>query len=205
MAHWGSIVTEGKEADARCAVATALRMREVLARLNEDWKTRGMHHFAIGIGVNHGEVIVANLGSDEKMEVSVIGDAVNLASRLEGVTKPYHVDICLGESVANLVRDAYVLRSLDLITVKGKTKPVETFTVLSPRNGSGEPAWLSAHEEATRLYRHGDFAGAEQKFQEVLAQEPGDGVAALMIERCQALRHDPPEGEWTGVYEMKSK
>jgi adenylate cyclase len=205
MAHWGSIVTEGREADARCAVATALRMREVLARLNEDWRARGMHHFAIGIGVNHGEVIVANLGSDEKMEVSVIGDAVNLASRLEGVTKPYHVDICLGESVASLVRDAFVLRSLDLITVKGKTKPVETFTVLSQRNGSGEPPWLAAHEEATRLYRKGDFTAAEARFREVLAQQPGDGLAELMIERCQALQADPPEGPWTGVYEMKSK
>jgi adenylate cyclase len=136
----------------------------------------------------------------------VIGDAVNLASRLEGVTKPYHVDICLGESVANLVRDAFLLRSLDLITVKGKTKPVETFTVLAARNGSTtEPAWLAIHEEATHLYRKGDFSAAEEKFREVLAQYPSDGVSALMIERCQALRDVPPEGEWTGVYEMKSK
>ncbi len=206
MAHWGSIVTEGKETDARCAVATALRMREVLARLNADWEVRGMHHFSIGIGVNHGEVIVANLGSDEKMEVSVIGDAVNLASRLEGVTKPYHVDICIGESVATLVGDAFILRSLDLIKVKGKTRPVATFTVLGERNGSGtDPGWLPAHEEATRRYRHGDFAAAEVGFCEVLRQYAGDGVSELMIARCRALQARPPEGQWTGVYEMTDK
>ncbi|MHA3773736.1 CHASE2 domain-containing protein [Verrucomicrobiota bacterium sgz303538] len=206
MAHWGSIVSRGPKADACSSVAAALAMRRELQRLNEDWSRRGLLHFAFGIGINHGEVIVGNIGSEERAEVSVIGDAVNLASRLEGVTKPYHVDICIGETVAELVRDTFVLRALDLIVVKGKTKPVEVFTVLDRRTpGTEEPAWLSIHEQAMRLYRRGEFADAERGWREVLSQNPSDSVAELFVERCIALQKGAPQQPWTGVWEMKTK
>jgi adenylate cyclase len=206
MAHWGSIVTEGPEVDACRAVSTAVKMRKSLAELNVDWKRRGMLELAFGIGVNHGDAIVGNLGCEEKMEVSVIGDAVNLASRLEGVTKPYHVDLCIGELVAPFVRKGFILRSLDLIVVKGKTKPVEVFTVLDEReDGATEPSWLATHEEAMRLYRAGNFAAASEAWRQVLQALPGDGVSEIFIERCAALQANPPKGEWTGAYEMKSK
>ena len=117
-------------------------MQRALARLNAEWKPRGMLELHFGIGINHGEAIVGNLGSEEKREVSAIGDPVNLASRLEGVTKTYHIEICLGENVEPLVRDDFIIRSLDLIVVKGKTKPVEVFTVIAERkNGSVPPPW----------------------------------------------------------------
>ena len=206
MAHWGSITTEGVTTDVRRAVATAVRMRKTLALLNPQWKTRGMLELHVGIGVNMGEAIVGNLGSKEKAEVSVIGDAVNLASRLEGVTKQYHIDLCIGENVALLVREFFILRSLDLIVVKGKTKPVAIFAVLDERSpGVSDPAWLARHEEAVKLYRKGDFAAAEAAWREVLAQAPGDGIAETFIARCAELQASPPVGKWDGVFEMKSK
>ena len=206
MAHWGSITSEGEAIDAQRAVSTAVEMRETLARLNRRWKQRGQLELSIGLGVNHGEAIVGNLGCEAKMEFTMIGDAVNLGSRLEGVTKSYSIDICLGEKVAPLVREEFTLRSLDLIVVKGKTKPVEIFTVLGRRlPGTPEPDWLAVHEEAMRRYRLGEFTTAAALWREVLAQAPGDSVSGVFLARCLALQSEPPEGEWTGVFEMKTK
>jgi adenylate cyclase len=206
MAHWGSITTEGVVMDAHRAVTTAVQMRKALALVNPQWKDRGMLELQFGIGVNMGEAIVGNLGSKEKAEVSAISDAVNLASRLEGVTKQYHIDLCIGENVALLVRDFFILQPLDLILVKGKTKPVEIFAVLDECGpGVSEPAWLARHEEAVKLYRAGDFAAAETAWRDVLAQSPGDSIAEVFIARCADLRANPPTGKWDGVFEMKSK
>ncbi len=205
MAHWGSIVTAGAKTDAVRAVKTALEMRRSLVRLNDGWRARGIEPLAFGIGINHGEAIVGNLGCEAKMEVSVIGDAVNTASRLEGATKPYRLDLLIGELVEPFVREEFLVRTVDLLVVKGKTKPVAIFTVLGERTGEAAPAWLARHEEAMRLYRTGDFTGAETAWREVLAAFPGDGVCEVFIERCAELQKHPPEGDWQGVFEMKTK
>ena len=206
MAHWGSIVTAGPKTDALRAVKAALEMRRSLVQLNDGWRARGIEPLAFGMGINHGEAIVGNLGcKTTKMEVSVIGDAVNICSRLEGATKPYHLDLLIGEFVEPLVREEFLVRTVDLLVVKGKTKPVAIFTVLGERTAEAAPAWLARHEEAMRLYRTGDFSGAEQAWREVLAAVPGDGVAEVFLERCAELQLHPPEGEWEGVFEMKTK
>jgi adenylate cyclase len=204
MAHWGSIVSEGPATDAAHAITAVLQMRQALIRLNRSWRQRGMHEMQVGYGVNQGEAIVGNIGCEAKMEVSVIGDVVNLGSRLEGVTKQYGIEVCIGEQAAALVRDQFLLRSVDLIVVKGKTRPVEVFTVLDP-SGSGAPAWLARHEEAMRLYRAGDFPGAVKAWREVLAPASDDALAQVFLERCAELQRHPPAVPWTGVYEMTSK
>jgi adenylate cyclase len=207
MAHWGSIVSAGPATDAARAVTTALQMRQAMPRLNARWKERGTPQLQIGMGINQGDAIVGNIGASgtyEKMDFTVIGDAVNLGSRLEGVTKQYHLDLCIGENVAHLVRDQFVLRSVDLIVVKGKTRPVEVFTVLAKRPAT-EPPWLARHEEAVRHYRAGEFAAAESAWRDVLAQAPHDGLAPVFLERCAELITNPPATPWTGAYEMKSK
>src|SRR5437868_6492703 len=100
------------------------------------------------------------------MEVSAIGDCVNAASRLEGATKEYRVDLLIGATVAELVREKFVVRSVDLLQLRGKTKPIEVFTVLTERNGSSsDPEWLVAYEEGMRLYRARDFATAAARFE----------------------------------------
>ena len=208
MASWGGINrSDGSaETDARRAVTTALEMRTALARLNAGWKTRGLPEFAVGFGVNHGTAIFGNLGCEAKKEVTVLGDAVNLGARLESLTKEYGLDLCLGESMAPLVRAAFVLRSVDLVVATGKTKPIGVFTVLGARApGTPEPAWLARHEEAVRAYRAGDFAAAESAWREVLAAQPGDALAEIFLARCAELRSHPPDAEWTGVFKMRSK
>ena len=204
MAHWGSIVTEGEQTDSRRAVKTAIEMRRALAKLNDGWRERGIEPLAFGIGINAGEAIVGNLGCEAKMEVSVIGDAVNVASRLEGVTKAYRLDLVIGELVEPLVREEFLVRSVDLITVKGKTRPVAVFTVLGERHGS-EPPWLAKHEEAVRLYRAAAFKAASEAWAEVLAEVPDDTLAKEFMKRCAALIETPPEGQWNGVFEMTTK
>lgn len=207
MAVWGSIVSHGSDNDARNAVATALAMKRSLRKLNEDWKSRGMLELAFGIGINHGEVIVGNLGSSEKMELTVIGDAVNLASRLEGLTKEYHLDLLLGEQMAAFIGGTYILRTVDYVQVKGKTKPVDVFTVMG--EGAAQtvsmPVWLARYEDGVRLYRERKFSEAAAEFRECLHKAPDDYLSSMYLKRCQALIENPPDESWDGVFVMTKK
>ena len=205
MAHWGSIVNRGDETDARNAVRAALQMRTALAELNADWEKRGWVPLKIGIGLNTGEAIVGNVGCEEKMEVSVIGDPVNLASRVEGATKEFHLDLLIGEGVARLVRDAFALRSVDLLQVKGKTRPVEVFTVLGENGATPPPAWLDDYEQGVRLFRAREFAGAAESFASAADAMPGDWLVQEYKRRCATFLASPPPADWTGVYVMTRK
>lgn len=206
MAHWGSIATGGQESDAYYAVRTALRMRLALKRLNDQWRERGWKELGFGIGINSGDAIVGNLGCEERMEVSVIGDAVNLAARIEGATKEYRVDLLIGEEVARLIRKSFVLRTVDMLQVKGRTLPVEVFTVLEERTGSTrEPEWLRRYEEAVRLYRRREFDEAHRCFEQAAELHPGDWLTEEYLRRTQLYAAEPPEPEWTGVHVMTRK
>lgn len=206
MALWGSITTRGPERDAQHAVAAALAMRQALCRLNTSWSQRGMQQLSFGIGVNHGTPIVGNLGSEQKMEVSVIGDAVNLASRLEGLTKEYKLDLLLGESVVPLVQSRFVLRRVDSVQVKGKTRPVHVFTVVADKEaGEQPPPWLVSYEEAVRLYRSRQFVEASALFAECVQAAPDDYLSQLYVHRCQELIANPPGASWDTTFVMKSK
>src|ERR1700685_2804810 len=145
MAAWGDTHSESLEIDAQRAVSAALQMRGALVKLNERWKNeKDRPKLSIGIGVNHGDVIVGNIGHPQRMEFTVLGDGVNLAARLESATKQFHADILIGETVEKLTRDHFVYRTVDLMTVKGKTKPVEVFALLSERSVP-PPAWLEMY------------------------------------------------------------
>jgi adenylate cyclase len=206
MADWGSIVTAGVEQDAKQAVATALEMRKYLALLNINWKQRGMAELSFGIGINHGEVIFGNLGADEKRDVTVIGDAVNLASRLEGLTKEYKLDLLLGENMVPLVQSRFILRTVGSVQVKGKTIPVRIFTVLGDKEaGEQPPAWLSRYEEGIKLYRARKFAEAEEVFLECVRAAPADHLSKVYLDECRELLAHPPGLDWNTVVVMKSK
>jgi adenylate cyclase len=201
MAVWGNTTSLGPSVDARNAVHTALDMLASLQTLNTRWKTEGRMEFHIGIGLNHGEVIAGNMGAPRRKEFTVIGDAVNLASRLEGVTKEYGLALVIGESVADLVRGDFPLQTVDLIQVKGKTKPVDTFTIPL---ALPDPTALATYEEAIRDYRAGNFFAAKKKFDDVRPALPGNDLPGLYSDRCRHLLEAPPQ-DWTGIWVMKTK
>ena len=123
MAIWGNTPFNfGPQEDAIRAVRSALAMLEALRKLNAKWVSEGKTEWKIGIGLNHGQVIVGDMGSQQHKEFGVIGDAINLGSRLQSLTKVYHLQILIGESVAELVRDHFHLRNVDFVKVKGKTR-----------------------------------------------------------------------------------
>ncbi len=209
MAVWGSMHTDGLDADARAAVAAALEMRVRLAALNTRWLREGKPPMDIGIGVNHGEVIVGGLGSESsKMEITVMGDAVNLASRLEGLTKEYGLDLLVGESVARRVSEVFRLRTVDLVRVKGKKKPSEVMTVIGPLTDlptESQELLFADYEDAILLYRKQEFAAAARLLEECTKQNPADILTAFYLERCHALLADAPAPGWDGVQLMKTK
>ncbi len=165
MAVWGNVRSLGTTQDAKNCARAALGMRRELNQLNQTWREQGRMGLGMGIGVNHGEVIVGNIGSQERMDPTVIGDAVNLASRLEALTRTYGLDMLVGASVAELVRDEVYLRSVARVQVKGKTKPVDVFTFIAARGEETDPEflkWLETYEEALEKFRARDFKNAQR-------------------------------------------
>ena len=208
MAVWGNIQSRGPARDVLDAVTSALRMRELLPALNQRWATEGKLPYAMGMGINYGEVIVGDLGSQQQKNFTVIGDPVNLASRIEGTTKEYGVDLLVGEDAAKLVKDDFLMQTAGLTQVKGRKKPVELFYIIGERPANVEPRqeeYLRVYGEGMALYLKGDFAAAGEKFKRSLELHPPDTLAKVYIDRCEILAREPvPEG-WNGVFVMKGK
>jgi adenylate cyclase len=206
MAVWGDTHSKGIEADAQRAVTAALQMRGALAKLNARWKENpDRNKLSIGVGVNHGEVIVGNVGHPQRMEFTVLGDGVNLAARLESATKQFHTDILIGEQVEKLTREHFVYRIVDLMTVKGKTKPVEVFSLLSDRSVP-PPAWLATYHDAIKLYRARKFPAAAARFDDARKEMSGEDFLCTMYRlRCAAYEQKPPPEEWDGSFTLEEK
>jgi adenylate cyclase len=206
MAAWGDTHTHGIDADAKRAVRAALMMRTALIKLNSHWKGNpDRTHLAIGIGVNHGEVVNGNVGAKDRMELTVLGDGVNLAARLESATKQFHTDILIGEGVEKLTRAHFLYRTVDLLTVKGKTKPVEVFALLSDRSVP-PPAWLETYEIAVKMYRQREFKEAGDRFEFTGQQiSGGDFLCEMYASRCAAYQLNPPPENWDGSFTLAEK
>jgi adenylate cyclase len=207
LAVWGNIHSDGPESDANLAVMTALEMLKNLGELNVQWIERGWPPLKMGVGINFGEVIFGAIGSEQKAEPTVIGDAVNSASRLEGLTKEYGLDLLIGDSVAELVRDKYHLQLVDFVRMKGKNRAIKVHAVLGPKTTALDEqtvAYLKQYDVALACYERGEFATASSKFRDALAIKPEDPVANVYFERCHELAEQPPE-KWDGVFVMKSK
>ena len=194
LAVWGHLNSSGPEQDTARAIDAFFRMRTSLARLNADWKVRGMTPFAMGCGINFGEVIFGNIGSARKMEPTVIGDPVNVTARLESMTKEYGREILIGPAAAELVRKTYTLQFVDNIAMKGKTQSLDLYTVIGPLGEKRDPllaSYLERYERAQEAYRAESFADAEPLFSGCLSEWPGDKIASLYLERCRSRREKP--------------
>jgi adenylate cyclase len=208
MAVWGNVRSLGTAQDAKSCACAALGMRRALSELNKGWREQGRMGLGMGIGVNHGEVIVGNIGSQERMDPTVIGDAANLASRLEGLTRTYGVDMLVGASAAELVRDEVYLRSVARVQVKGKTKPVDAFTFVAARSEETDPEflkWLETYEEALEKFRARDFTDAKILFSRFLEFYPDDLLAKMYLQRALDYEQAPPDEAWEAVEVFKKK
>jgi adenylate cyclase len=208
MAVWGNVRSLGTAQDAKSCARAALGMRRELSQLNQAWREQGRMGLGMGIGVNHGEVIVGNIGSQERMDPTVIGDAVNLASRLEALTRTYGVDMLVGASVAELVRDEVYLRSVARVQVKGKTKPVDVFTFVAARGEETDPEflkWLETYEDGLEKFRTRDFTDAKILFSRFLEFYPDDLLAKMYLQRALEYEQAPPDEAWEAVEVFKKK
>lgn len=202
MAFFGAPVKH--EDDALQSVMAGLEMEAGLADFNARQKAAGKPQWQIGVGINFGEVVVGNIGNEKKMDYTVIGDMVNLASRLEGLTKQYHQRIIISETLHDRVQDSVPCRLLDFVAVKGKKEGVKIYSAKLKLGPKEREAW-DMHNAAMEEYYGRHFGTAAHKFQDVNRMLPEDFASKLLRDRCLLYEKDPPPKDWDGVEVMKSK
>ena len=200
MAFWGAPLADERHAER--AMRAALRCQEGLRGLNREFAAAGLPRLGMRVGVNSGEVIVGNIGSRQRFEYTVIGDAVNLASRLEGINKQYGTEVICGPLSARLAGGEMLLRRLDRVRVKGKRLAEEIFEGAAPGAAAAPQAKARLEKFAAglRLYFAGEFAAARAAFAD-LADDP---PARVFASRCAFLQKNPPE-DWDGVWTFTEK
>jgi adenylate cyclase len=204
MAFWGAPVADPQH--ARNAVLAALGMQSDAKALNERFKARGWPTFKIGVGVNSGVMRVGDMGSKIRKAYTVMGDAVNIASRLEGITKQYGADIIIGDGTRKLL-SGFVLREVDRVRVKGKDEPVTIYEPLGLEE-QVDPARqdeIKIWNQALRLYRQQDWDRAEVQLLNLRKMAPDSELYELFIERIAHHRAHPPGAGWDGAWTFETK
>jgi adenylate cyclase len=204
MAFWGAPVAFADH--ARRAVATSLLMQESAARLNRQFVARGWPPLRIGIGINTGTMHVGDMGSKIRQAYTVMGDAVNLGARLEGITKVYGVGIAVG-AATRAGAPGFAYRELDRVRVKGKNVPVAIFEPLGIEGelDAGALAELDAWHAALALVRARDWAAAQARVAALAAASPQCMLYRLYLARLDAWRRDPPGPDWDGATSFDTK
>jgi len=202
MAFFGAPVKH--EDDALQSVLAGIEMEDGLTEFNSKQRELGKPEFKIGVGINYGVVTVGNIGTDKKMDYTIIGDMVNLGSRLEGLTKKYRQGLLISESLYLKVKDKVSCRLLDTVAVKGKTKGVRIYTAKKSLDEKEKKTW-AVHNMGMDYYYKRAFNTAIKYFQEVNSVLHDDYNSQMMIERCREYHKNPPSANWDGVEIMKSK
>jgi adenylate cyclase len=206
MAFWGAPIKDKDH--ARHGLISAFEMLKAMEALNEEFKQRGWPPIKVGIGLNSGKVNVGNMGSEIRLAYTVMGDAVNLASRLEGITKEYGAAIIIGEETRKQMPDL-IAREVDKVRVKGKDIAV---TIYEPLGFEGQVnaaalTVLPQFENALKAYREQDWEEAENRFKNLLQnhRDTGEVLYELYLERIQFLRDNPPGDQWDGAFTFTKK
>lgn len=189
------------------AVQSALDMRRRLAEFNQIYRC-DTDPIRIGIGISSGEVVSGNIGSQKRMDYTVIGDGVDISSRLEGATKEYGCDIILSEYTYRYCADRVWVRELDRVCVKGKTKPISIYELVGDRNEPLSPEteqFIATYQSGREAYLNRQFDQAIQLFEAAQQQRPNDRAVALQLKRATELSLQPPEPQWDGVYMLQTK
>jgi len=206
MAAFGIPVTHEDDADR--AVRAAIAMIETLNKWNRQRTSEGKLPVNIGIGLNTDTVVSGNIGSNKRMDFTIIGDGVNLASRLESACKQYGTKILISEFTVRKLQGTYRKREIDLVVVKGKTQPVAIYEILAYHTRESFPGLgevLGLFKDGLGAYRARKWDAAIRLFGECLAINPNDKPSQLYIERAKILKQTPPPDDWTGVWIMESK
>jgi len=205
LAFFGAPVEDTNHAHRACEAALA--MREQTLALAAEWAKIGRPRLRARTGINSGPMVVGNLGSKYRFAYGVVGDQVNLGSRLEGLNKVYGTEIIIGENTARLVEQAFRLRELDMVRVKGRTQVVHIYELIGKAGATLSPAHdqaLWAYAEALEAYRKGMWTEALALFQQALGLRPEDGPSRTLSRRCLEYRDTPPE-PWDGVFDQQYK
>jgi adenylate cyclase len=204
MAFFGAPI--GYKDHAKYACRCALQSLEKLHELQQEYERKGLPTIDIGIGLNTGDVNVGNMGSQTVRSYTVMGDAVNLASRLEGINKQYGTRIIMSEFTHKEVKDNFVCREVDWVRVKGKVLPVKIFELMAEEKvKSTVTETIKWFHEGYEHYHAKNWMVGLEAFAKALALTPEDEVAKLYIQRCQDYLTEPPADDWDGVFVMKTK
>lgn len=204
MAVWGAPIPQADHAARACRAALGMVSR--LHQLDNEWRLRGRPQLEVGIGLNTGPMVVGNMGSARRLSYTVIGDNVNLGSRLEGLNKLYGSSIIASEATVRAAGDILIARELDLVRVKGKLQPVRIFEILElASEGQHWARLVDRFDAGIRAYRQRRWHDALAEFGAVLEERPDDGPAILYLERCRTMLATPPEPDWDGVTVMDAK
>ncbi len=202
MAFWGAPAANPDHALGACRAALACQRAIRMSGLTDD----NGRPLSIRIGINSGSILGGNIGSEVRLNYTVIGDAVNVASRLEGVNKQYGTQIIIGEETRRLARDRISVRELDRLAVYGRAGGLQVYELLGiVQNGMPQPSWVSLYETGLEAYRARNFAAAMGFFQMVLVAREGDQPSRVMIERCRQFLEAPPEDSWEATTAMDTK
>ena len=196
------------ENHAWMSVQSALEMRQRLYEFNQKQICEQQPQFKIGIGISSGEVVSGNIGSQRRMDYTVIGDGVNLSARLESLTKEYGCDIIISEFTKKLCGDRLMVRELDRIKVKGKKQAVTIYELLGRRqdlHNSHTEKFLDLYHKARAAYLKRNFHGAMSLFQDAQNLAPSDRAVKIHLGRIQKYLHEPPAATWDGTYTMTRK
>jgi adenylate cyclase len=204
MAVYGAPLRDPEHAYRACH--TALDMLDALGALRAQWTARGLPPLSIGIGINTATMVVGNMGSDLRFDYTVMGDGVNLASRLEGANKEYGTNLLISEATWSQVKERLATRELDLIRVRGKAQQTRIFEVLGWHPIPADRAALVClFESGLQAYRAGHWEEALRLFQRTLEIAPEDPPSRLYILRCKTFMQAPPPGYWDGTHNLEMK
>ncbi len=206
MAEFGAPVYFDDHAAKACAAA--LEMQKRLKELGERWRKQNRPVLTCRVGINSGNMIVGNMGSRKVFDYTVLGDEVNLASRLEGANKIFQTHIMISESTYKLVKEEFVTRPLDLIRVKGKKKPVQVFELIARKNEKLPTSYreiLPVYLNGIRYYQTRQWDKAIECFTYCLRIKPNDGPSKQYLQRVKAYQLNPPPPDWDGVFTLTTK